>query len=82
MILLRFLLLVFNVAVIGYLIFYMVEAFKQPMDRGKKILIVAGGICLLLAPLGIFFKIFLPTAQYVVIYPVAISLFIYFTKKM
>lgn len=82
MILLRILLLVFNVAVIGYLIFHMVEAYRQPMDRGKKLLIITGGTFLLLAPLGIFFRFFLPTPQYIVIYPVAIALFIYFTKKM
>lgn len=82
MILLRFLLLVFNVAVVTYLIFHMVEAYKEPMERGKKVLILVGGTFLLLAPLGMFFRIFLPTAQYIVVYPVAIGLFIYFTKKM
>jgi hypothetical protein len=52
------------------------------MVRSKKILIVLGGILLLLAPLGIFIGIFVPTFQYIIIYPVAISLFLYLTKQL
>jgi len=82
MVVLRFLLIVFNVAVVTFLIYRLIVVFQQPMVRSKKILIVLGGILLLLAPLGIFIGIFVPTFQYIIIYPVAISLFLYLTKQL
>lgn len=82
MILLRFLLLVFNVAVVAFLIFRMLEVVRQPMERAKKVMIIVGGVLLLLAPFGMFIGIFLPTPQYFLIYPIAIGLFIYLTKKL
>lgn len=82
MILLRFLLVVFNVAVATFLIYRMLAVAKEPMERSKKIVIFTGGIFLLLAPLGMFFGIFVPAFQYFLIYPVAISLFLYLTKQL
>ena len=82
MILLRFLLLVFNVAVVGFLVYRMLEVARQPMERSKKVLIMVGGILLLLAPFGMFLRIFLPTPQYFLIYPLAIGLFIYLSQKL
>jgi len=82
MILLRFLLLVFNVAVVAFLIYRMLEVARQPMERSKKVMIMVGGVLLLLAPFGMFVGIFLPTPQYFLIYPIAIGLFIYLTKKL
>ena len=82
MLLLRFLLLVFNVAVVGFLIFRMLEVARQSMERSKKVMIIIGGVLLLLAPFGMFIGIFLPTPQYFFIYPIAIGLFIYLTKKL
>ncbi len=82
MIVLRFLLIAFNVAVVTFLIYRMLIVAKQPMEKSKKILIVTGGIMLLLAPVGMFIGIFAPTLQYFLIYPVAISLFLYLTKQL
>ena len=82
MILLRFLLVVFNVAVATFLIYRMLAVLKEPMERSKKVRILIGGTFLLLAPLGIFFGIFVPAFQYFIIYPVAISLFLYLTKRL
>ncbi len=82
MVVLRFLLMVFNVAVVTFLIYRLLMIAKQPMDKSKKILIVIGGVMLLLAPLGMFAGIFVPTFQYFIIYPVAISLFLYLTKQL
>lgn len=82
MILLRFLLLVFNVAIIGFLIYRMVDVIKKPMERSKKAMILIGGILLLLAPMGIFLRFFAATPQYFVIYPVAIFMFLYLTKQL
>ena len=82
MILLRFLVLAFNVAVVVFLIYRMFEVRKQSMERWKKTLIVAGGIILLLAPFGMFFRFFAPTVQYFIIYPAAIGLYLYMIKEM
>ena len=78
----RFVLLVFNVAVISFLIYKMVDVIRRPMERSKKAMILIGGTLLLLAPLGIFFRFFAPTPQYFVIYPVAIFMFLYLTKQL
>jgi hypothetical protein len=81
MILLRFLLIAFNVAIIGFLIYEMVDVFQRPVERTKKRVLLIGGTMLLLAPLGMFFRFFAPSPQYFLIYPVAIFLFIYLTKR-
>ena len=78
----RFMLLVFNVAVIGFLIYKMVDVIRRPMEKSKKAMILIGGTLLLLAPLGIFFRFFAATPQYFVIYPVAIFMFLYLTKQL
>jgi hypothetical protein len=82
MILFRILLIAFNVAIVGFLIYKMVAAYQEPMSTSRKTVIIVGGLMLLLAPLGIFFKFFAPTAQYFIIYPVAIGLFLYLTKQL
>lgn len=82
MILLRFLITAFNVAVVAFLIYRMLQVVKQPMERSKKVIIIIGGVILLMAPLGIFLKFFLPTFQYFIIYPVAISLYLYMIKEI
>ena len=79
---LRVLGLVFNVVVVGYLIFVMVEAFRQPERTSKKWTILIGGTVLLLAPVGLFLRFFAPVLQYYLIYPLAIGLFLYLTKKL
>jgi hypothetical protein len=82
MIALRLLLVVFNVAVVTFLIYRMLAVAKLPMKKSKKAVMLTGGILLLLAPCGMFFGIFVPTAQYFIIYPVAISLFLYLAKQL
>ncbi len=82
MVVLRILLIVFNVAVVTFLIYRLWIVIQQPMEKSKKILIVVGAVMLLLAPLGIFIGIFRPTFQYFLIYPIAISLFLYLTKQL
>jgi hypothetical protein len=82
MVLLRFLLVAFNVAVVTFLIYKMLQVAKQPMSKSKKGIILAGGILLLLVPFGILLRIFVPTPQYFIIYPVAIFFFLYLTKQL
>jgi hypothetical protein len=82
MILIRFLITAFNVAIITFLIYRMLIVFKEPMDRSKKTMILLGGIILLLVPIGIFLRFFGASPQYFVVYPVAVVLFLYLTKQM
>jgi hypothetical protein len=82
MIFLRFLLLAFNVAVISFLIYRMVDVIRRPVERSRKAMILIGGTLLLLAPMGIFLRFFAPTPQYFVVYPVAIFMFLYLTKQL
>ncbi len=82
MVVLRFLLIVFNVAVVTFLIYRLLIVIQQTMEKSKKALIIIGGVMLLLAPVGMFIGIFAPTFQYFLIYPIAISLFLYLTKQL
>lgn len=82
MVILRFLLVVFNVAIISFLIFRMVDVIRRPPDKTKKVMVLIGGALLLLAPLGIFFRFFAATPQYFIIYPVAIFMFLYLTNQL
>ena len=82
MMLLRLLLIVFNLAVVTFLIYKMLILAKRPMAASKKALIMTGGVMLLLAPFGMFFGIFVPAPPYFLVYPVAISLFLYLTKQL
>src|SRR5688572_1497972 len=82
MVVLRFLLIVFNVAVVTFLIYRMLKVFLQPLEKSKKMLIMIGGILLVLATVVIFILIFAVTFQYFLIYSVAISLFLYLTKQL
>ena len=80
--LVRFLLVAFNVAVVTFLIYRMLQIAKEPVPASRKAFVIAGGILLLLVPVGIFFRIFIPTWQYFIIYPVAIFFFLYLTKQL
>lgn len=82
MVLLRIFLIVFNVAVVTFLVYKIFTVINQPIERSRKILVVIGGTLLLLAPIGIFIGIFAPTFQYFIIYPIAISLFLYLTRQL
>ena len=82
MIILRFFLIAFNVGIIAFLIYKMVDVIQKPVEKSRKWLILIGGTLLLLAPLGIFLRFFSPTPQYFVVYPVAIFIFLYLTKQL
>lgn len=78
----RLLLIVFNVSVIGFLIYRMVEFSRMPAEKSKKVTFLIGAVLLLLVPFGIFFRVFAPAPAYLIVYPVAIGLFLYLTKQL
>jgi hypothetical protein len=80
MILIRFLVLAFNVAIVVFLLFRMFQLSGQPMPTWRKAFMISGGILLLLAPFGMFFGFFAPGIQYFLLYPVAIGLYLYMIR--
>jgi hypothetical protein len=81
MLILRFLVLLFNVAVITFLIYRMFGIAKQPLPKTKKAVILTAGIFLLIVPFSFFLKIFPPSMLYFLVYPVAVSLFVYLIRE-
>jgi len=83
MVILRLLLIAFNVAVVTYLVYRMFQVIKDPyLPQGRKTLIVVAGILLLLAPFSMFFGIINASFLYFMIYPVAISLFLFLIREV
>lgn len=82
MVLLRFLLIAFNVVVVTYLVYRLFIVVQEPIKPWKKYLVVAAGILLLFAPFSMFFNIFRPSPQYFLIYPVAVVLFLYLIREV
>ncbi|QOI97450.1 MAG: hypothetical protein HRU69_08085 [Flammeovirgaceae bacterium] len=82
MVLLRFILIAFNVVVVTYLVYRLFIVIQEPIIRWKKILVVGAGLLLLFSPFSMFFGIFRPTMQYFLIYPVAIALFLYLIREV
>jgi hypothetical protein len=79
MILLRVLLIAFNVAILTFLVYRLLQIYRSASPR--KGLIIAGGIFLLLLPVTILVGFIKPTILYILLYPIAISLFIYLIKS-
>ncbi|MDL5048819.1 hypothetical protein QQ054_22660 [Oscillatoria amoena NRMC-F 0135] len=82
MVLLRVLLIAFNVMVVSYLVYRLFIVVHEPIVRWKKIVVVTAGIVLLFSPFSMFFNIFSPSVQYFLIYPVAIALFLYLIREV
>jgi hypothetical protein len=81
MIILRFLVLAFNVAAVTFLIYTLFEATRKPLPRQKKAVIITAGVILLIAPFAFFIRIIQPSMLYFLIYPVAVSLFVYLIRR-
>jgi len=77
----RFLVLAFNVAAVTFLIYSLFEATRRPLPRQKKAVIITAGIILLIVPFAYFIRIIPPSTLYFLIYPVAVSLFVYLIRR-
>lgn len=73
----RFILLAFNVAAVTFLIYTMFEVIRKPLARQKKAVIITAGIILLIVPFAFLLRIIPATMLYFLLYPVAVSLFVY-----
>ena len=76
----RFIVLAFNVAAVAFLIYSLLEVIRQPLPKQKKAVIITAGIILLILPFAFLIRIIPPTMLYFLIYPVAVSLFIYLIR--
>lgn len=81
MVIVRFLILFFNVAIVTFLVYRMFEVMKQPLPITKKAPIIGAGIFLLIVPLAFVFRIMPLAPVYFLAYPVAVSLFIYLIRE-
>lgn len=79
MILIRILLLVFNVAIVAYLIYRILQI--QKSDNPNKTWIIAISIVLLLIPTTMLMGFLKPSPIYLMLYPVAISLHLYLIRN-
>lgn len=76
---LRILLLAFNVAIVTYLIYRLLQIYKSgDSQKGWKIGI---GIFLLFIPVAMVFGVLKPSVAYLLVYPVAISLHLYLLRS-
>jgi len=81
MALIRLLLLGFNVAVITFLVYRLLQVFQMNLEPSRKRIILIAGILLLLAPITIVLGLIAPTPLYLFLYPVAVSLFVYLIRE-
>ena len=81
MVILRFLVLLFNVVVITLLVYRMLQLNKESIPQAKKRIIWVAGSFLLIVPLAIIFRIVPFSMTYLLVYPVAVSLFIYMIRE-
>jgi hypothetical protein len=79
MILIRILLLVFNAAVVAYLIYRILQI--QKTDSPNKIWIILISIFLLLLPATMLMGIVRPSPVYLLLYPVAIAVHLYLIRN-
>lgn len=80
MIILRVLLIAFHVALITYMIYRLMQVYRS--YSSNKGWILAIGIFLLLLPTTILVGFIKPSAIYVLVYPVAVGLFIYLINEV
>jgi len=79
MIFIRILLLAFNVAVVTYLIYRLLQVYQSDApQRGWKIAI---GVFLLLLPVTMLAGFIKPSLLYLFLYPVAVSLHLYLIRS-
>jgi phosphatidylserine synthase len=75
----RILIMLFNVAVVGLLIYHLIRLESLNLEHSRKRTILITGIVLLLLPVAILLRVIPFTTLYFLIYPLGIALFIWLT---
>jgi hypothetical protein len=81
MMLIRFLIIAFNVAAVTFLVYQILQVVKQDLKPGKKFLVLFTGFLLLAVPVAIIFRIIPFSTVYFLVYPEVVYLFAYFVKE-
>lgn len=81
MVILRFLVLLFNVVVITLLIHRMLQLAKQDIPASRKWVIWVAGTILLISPVAVIFRIIPFSMMFLLAYPIAVALFIYLIRE-
>ena len=79
MILIRILLLAFNVAIVAYLIYRILQI--QKTDSSNKTWIILISIFLLLLPATMLMGLIRPSVVYLLLYPIAIGVHLYLIRN-
>ena len=77
----RILLLAFNVGMVTFMIYRMLEVVRVPMEKSKKTAIMGAGLILLALPVLMLVGIIRPTPLYVFLYPCGVLLLITMMRK-
>jgi hypothetical protein len=80
MIILRILLLAFNVAAFAYLVYQLLQIYRS--QHPYKGWIIGIGVLLLIAPVAILAGALRSSPSYLFLYPLALSVFIYFIRTV
>ncbi len=82
MVLLRLLVIAFNVVVVTYLVYRLFIVIQEPIVPWKKTLVIVAGLILLFSPVGMFIGVFRPGMQYFLLYPVGLLIFLYLIREV
>ena len=82
MVIIRIFLLAFNVGIVTFLIYRLLEVSRISIEKSKKIIIVTTGLILLVLPVVMLTGIIRPSMLYLLLYPVAISLLLYMIRDV
>lgn len=77
---LRILLLAFNVAVLTFLIYRLLQVYQAPGDTSRKRIIITVGLLLVVVPVLMIVRVLPVSPVYLFLYPVALSLFLYLIR--
>lgn len=82
MMLLRLLLVAFNVGAVTFLVYQMLKVYQLSMERSQKRVTLAVGFLLLLLPVAVIVGVIPPSVIYLAAYPVGIVLFLYLIRRI
>lgn len=81
MIIIRLLIIAFNVGLVAYLIYRLLEVGRSYIEQSRKAIIITTGVFLIVIPAVMLAGVIRPSMIYFIIYPVAISFLLYLIRN-
>lgn len=82
MILIRFLVIVFNVLAIGFLLNQVLILIKSDTSKNLKTLLIFGAVILLAVPILMIMRFIPPTMVFFIVYPLGVALYLYLLREV